>query len=135
MKKTVLKSSLLAGVAALLFSFSTFKNGSLTDITKPYTGVYECKSATLGDKEYLDEFSYIRLELNADNTFSLYYCPKNGKAKEQTGKYRYNKEKGTIQFSLGTNGELKREIPLKKGEISFTLPLGAKTLIMRFAQN
>ena len=135
MKRTVLKSSILAGISTFILAFSGIKQGSLTDITKPYTGVYECKSAMLGEKEYLEEFSYIRLELNADNTFSLYYCPKNGKAKEQTGQYRYNKEKETIQFSLGTNGELKREIPLKKGEMLFALPLGAKMLVMRFAQN
>lgn len=135
MKKTVLKSSFLVGVMALLLSILPLKKDSLTDITKPYTGVYECKSATLGDKEYVDEFSYIRLELHTDDTFSLYYLPKKGKVKEQTGQYRYDKEKGTIRFSLGVNGELKREIPLKKGEMVFTLPLGAKTLIMRFVQN
>ena len=135
MKKKTIKTLFFTAILAIVLCFSCCANTSLKEISKPYLGEYQCKSATLGDKEYLDEFSYIRLELNADNTFSLYYCPKNGKAKEQTGKYRYHKEKGTIQFSLGTNGELKREIPLKKGEISFTLPLGAKTLIMRFAQN
>lgn len=135
MKKNVLKSSILAGAAALLFSFSTFTKGSLTDITKPYTGVYECKSATLGDREYVEEFSYIRLELNPDETFSLYYCPKDGKPKEQTGRYRYEKERGTICFTLGDKNVIKREFPLENGEIVISLPFGVKTLTARFEQN
>lgn len=134
MKKTVLKSSLLAALAALSFSFSSLKQGSLTDITKPYLGEYECKSATLGDTEYIDDFSYIRLELDADGTFTLFYCPKEGKKRSETGKYVYDKEKKTLGLSLGENGEFRREFPLKDGAFQITLPLGGKILCLRFEQ-
>lgn len=134
MKRNLLKSSLLASLAALSFSFSSLKEGSLTDITKPYLGGYECKSARLGDKEYLDDFSYITLELKKDETFTLYYCPKTGKKGEETGSYRYDEKTETLTLSMGKNNELKRQIPIKDGEFCVTVPLGTKTLILQFEQ-
>ena len=63
MKKQVLKSSLLAGFCTLMLLFSGWREGKLTDVTKPYLGEYECKQATLGEKDCLKKFDYIRLEL------------------------------------------------------------------------
>lgn len=131
MKKYTLKSSLLAGLAAMLLFFPSWKESSLTDITKPYLGEYECKSAMLGDSDYTEMFSYIRLELKSDETFSLYYCPKQGKKREETGKYRYDKEKNTIALRIGENGE-EKEFPLKEGQISLTFRIGSKMFSMRF---
>lgn len=135
MKKYVLKSSLCAGIVSLLFALAPV-NGSLKDITKPYLGEYECKSATLGKKELLDDFSYIRLELKADETFSLYYAFKGGEKKEATGRYQYDKEKKSITLvgeGLG-NREFKKSFPLDKGKILITFTIGGKMLIMEFEQ-
>ncbi len=106
----------------------------MTDITKPYLGGYECKSARLGDKEYLEDFSYITLELNKDETFTLYYCPKSGKKGEESGRYSYDEKTETLTLSMGKNNELKRQIPLKDGAFCITVPLGTKTLILQFEQ-
>ena len=130
-----MKSSILAGLATLVLACSAFKQSMLPDITKPYTGTYECKSATLGEKEYVEEFSYIRLELRLDDTFSLYYSPKAGKQVEQTGRYVYHKDKKTLQFSVDGFTEIKREFPLDKGVVLISFPVGLKTLILRFEQN
>ena len=130
-----IKSSVLAGLTALIFCGFGVRQSSLTDIAKPYTGVYECKSATLGDKEYLDEFSYIRLELNLDGSFSLYYCAKDGKPREESGKYSYDKQKKSVCLSLDKKSEIKREFPLEKGVLLITVPVGVKTLTMKFEQN
>lgn len=135
MKKYVLKSSLCAGLAALLLTLAPVK-GSLKDITKPYLGAYECKSATLGDKEYLDDFSYIRLELKADESFSLYYAFKGGEKKEETGRYKYDGENKSVTLigkGLG-NREFKKSFPLDNGKIFITLSVGGKMLIMEFEQ-
>lgn len=135
MKSVKLKSSLLAGLTALLLFFPNLTNGSLKDITKPYLGEYECKSATLGEQEFLDEFSLIKLELKSDETFLLHYQPKDGAKKTETGKYKYDKDKQEICFSLDRNSALKRKFPLKKGIITIDFKLGTKQLIMKFEQN
>ena len=134
MKTIKLKTSILSALATLLFVFSAVKSHGLKDITKPYLGQYECKSATLGDKEYLESFSYIRLELKPDETFSLYYCPKDGKAKEEQGQYSYDPKTGELLLSIGRNDEIKRKFPLKEGELTVSLRLGGKTLVMKFEQ-
>lgn len=129
-----IKSSVCAGLFALLITFSACTGDSLKDITKPHLGAYECESAKLGEREYMDEFSYIRLELHADQTFSLYYCPKDGQKREETGKYVYDEKEETLQLTLGENGEFKRKFPLKNGQLSVTLRIGTQTLSMQFTQ-
>ena len=129
-----LKYSICALFAALLFALPSCGNGSLKDITKPYLGAYECESAKLGEKEYMDEFSYIRLELNLDETFSLYYCTKGGQKREETGTYVYDEKEETLQLSAGENGEFKRKFPLKKGVLTVSLTIGNKILLMKFEQ-
>ena len=62
-----LKYTFCAGLAALLIALPACGNGSLKDVTKPYLGQYECESATLGEKDYAQDFSFIRLELKKDN--------------------------------------------------------------------
>ena len=132
MKK--LRSSILAGLASLLVLFPAWKNSSLKDITKPYLGVYECESATWGQREYLEEFSYIRLELLPKNVFKLYFELKAGKKGEERGKYEFDKERGVITLSLDGREEIKRDFPLEKGSIVFSLPIASKMLVMKFTQ-
>ena len=133
--KGKIKSSVFAGLTALILCGAGLKDSSLADIAKTHTGVYECKSATLGDREYLGEFSYIRLELNLDDSFSLYYCAKDGKARKEAGKYSYDNQKNTVCLSLDKQSGIKREFSLEKGVLVITLPVGVKTLIMKFEQN
>ncbi len=132
MKK--LKSSILAGLAALMTLVPTWKSGSLKEITKPYLGVYECESATWGQREYLDEFSYIRLELLPKNEFTLSYELKTGKSGKEQGKYEVDEERKTLILTLNKKEEYKREFPLKNGSIVFTLPIASQTLVMKFTQ-
>lgn len=126
-----LKSSLFAGFSALLLLFPNVKESTLNDITKPYLGEYECKSATLGETDYTEDFSYIKLELKADETFSLHYCPKDGNKRTETGKYSYDKEKSVLRFQSET-GDVEKEFPIKDGVILIQLRLGNKILVMKF---
>ena len=134
MKKRVIRSSLLAGVMSLLFSFSALQTGNITDVTKPYVGEYECKSAIYGKKDITDGFTYIILDLRPDETFVLRYRTEKGKTGEETGTYRYDDEKKTVRFSLENKGEFQREFPLENGELSVTVKLGMRTLSIVFEQ-
>ncbi len=129
-----LKYSFCAVLAALLFTLPACGNGSLKDITKPYLGEYECKSATLGEKDYVEDFSFIRLELKKDNEFTLSYSAKNGRKGEETGTYTYDEKEETLIITYGDFGVLKRKFPLKNGEIYVTLPIGRQTLSLKFAR-
>ena len=129
-----IKHSLCAAFSALLLALPACANGSLKDVTKPYLGQYECQSATLGEKDYVQDFSFIRLELKQDGEFILYYQPKNGEKAEESGTYIYDEKEQTLCISYGELGFLKRKFPLKNGEIFVTLPIGTQTLSLKFAR-
>lgn len=132
--KYKLRSSILAGCFALLFTFCQTIKGSLTDITKPYLGEYECQRAVFDGKDYVQEFSYIRLTLDADNTFTLCYKDKEGKCGLEKGEYSYDEEKQELTLFTQGRHSLKRTFPLTKGNIYVSLRLGDKTLQLQFQQ-
>ncbi len=134
MSKRIIKSSILAGIASLLFSFSALKVGSLTDITKPYLGEYECKTAMYGKKDLFEHFTNIVLELREDNTFALRFEDMKGKKREEKGTYEYDKEKNVFRFKLRGKREIKRDFVLEKGIVSGALKLGRRTLYLQFEQ-
>ena len=135
MRKFVLKSSVLTGILSLFFALAPLRTGSLNDITQPYLGEYECKSATYGKKDILGDFSYVMLELKADETFVLRYADKKGERKgEERGTYVYDKERERITFQLNKKGDWKREFSLKDGGIFIALKMGNKTLSITFEQ-
>lgn len=134
MKRNVLKSSALTGIAALVLAFAPLKKGELTDIAKPHLGFYECESATLSGDDLSDEFEYVRLELKTDGAFVLYYRKTGGKERTEKGKYTYDKDKGEITLAAGEGNAIKRSFPLKDGVMDVTLRIGTKTLQMKFKQ-
>ncbi len=131
--KTTLKTPILAGVGALLFTFGAWRTQPLSAVTKPYLGTYECARAYYGEREVLGKFEYIRLELKDEENFIFYFCEKGGKRQEARGKYRYNAEKNTITLS-DTGGGFKREFPLKNGAIFISAPIMGKLLQLQFKQ-
>ena len=136
MKRTVLKSSALAGILSLLLLFPWFgwiKSSTLTDISKPYLGVYECKQAKLGDTDVLERFSYIKLELEEEE-FTLYYREKEGEAKSEKGKYRYNKERQTLTMCADEFAFIKKEYPLQNGVLTIDLRIGDRAMLLVFEQ-
>ena len=118
---------------SLMTLFPSVKESTLSDVAKPYLGEYECKSAQLGSKDYMKKFSYIRLELKDTENFTLYYKEKGEKKKQVSGKYVYDKEKGTLQLTE-KSGLLKREFPLVDGLLTVSLPIGEKFLVLQFEQ-
>lgn len=137
MKIVKLKSSIFVGLTLLLLLFpwvDAWKASSIKDITKPYLGVYECREAKLDDKDYLEKFDYIRLELKSKNNFLLSYKAKGEKVKEEKGSFAYDKKTQTITFQADAIPFMKRKFPLKDGRLLINVAIGEKTLQMRFEQ-
>ena len=133
MERKILKSSIAAGLLSLLFCFAP-KGGTLKDIAKPYLGEYECKSARLGDKDFLDELKYLRMELKPNNVCVLRYCPKNGKTREWSGEYDYDRQTQTLRLRGEGQTAFDKRFPLKEGMLTVAFPVGEKTMILTFAQ-
>lgn len=133
MKKQVLKSSVFAGILSLFLLFPGWKQQTLKEITKPYLGEYECKQATFDGEDYLKDFSYIRLELKAENMFELSYADKENHKGKTTGKYVYDPQRKVLTLE-SEKGGIKKSFPLKDGEICITIFFGDKTLAMKFEQ-
>ena len=134
MKKYTLKSSLLAGISALLLCFPNVKESTLNDITKPYLGEYECEIANFCNRDLLQDFSFIRLELKDDNTFVLRCAYRDGRTRKEEGAYSYDPQKEEICLSMGKNGELKRKFPMKEGVIYIDVSFATKSLHAQFIQ-
>ncbi len=126
-----LKTSLLAGISALLLFAPSWKDAELTDIAKPYLGVYECTQARLGSLDCLDRFDDIRLELKDEENFLLIYKEKGGERKKYEGKYRYDKERKVIILTDEKSG-LHREFPFEQGILTVTFPVGRQSFVIQF---
>ena len=127
-----MKSFILTGLLSLTACFSSLREGSLCDISKPYLGEYECKRAQLGSFDCLKLFSFIRLELKDEENFTLCYQEKGEKKKERSGKYTYDRERGIL--TLKDESGFCREFPLSDGKLTVSLPIGEKQLVLQFEQ-
>lgn len=134
MKVQKVKSSLLVGLTTLLFFFPSFKTGKLTDIAKPYLGVYTCREAKLGGEDVLTRFDYITIELENAEDCVLRYKEKEGKPHAVAGKYAYDQDGKNLTLSLADASFIKREFPVKDGVLFITVPFLGKTLHMQFEQ-
>lgn len=137
MRNGIVKSSILAGILALLAVLPWFRSMQavqLIDVTKPYLGRYECTMASLGDKDLLERYAYIDLELETEKEFTLYYREKEGKVRQTHGRYKYDKTKNVILVTGLKGLILNRPFPLENGVLTISTPLRGKTLVMRFEQ-
>ena len=105
---------------------------NLKDIANPHFGVYECTQVSLGEVDYMDEFSRLALELAQDDVFYLYFANKEGQIKRAQGKYAYDRERGELTLMSEKNNCLKRKVPLKEGIITIQVPFGMQTLSIIF---
>ena len=134
MRTTRLKSSILAGISALML-LANGKGGSLKDITKPYTGIYKCTEARFAEQDYLNRFEEIAIELKSNGDFLLYYREKGCASKTEKGRYVYDKENKTITFEAGANGFFKRAFPLENGVLTMDIRFAEKNLILQFERD
>lgn len=122
---------------ALLFAFpalNVWRTGTLTGITKPYLGEYECVQAEFDGKDMLEAYTFIRLELKKDNTFKLTFKDKEGEIRNEEGDYSYDESSQTITMRLRSFRFIKRKFPLSKGVLTIEMPIGEKNAVLRFEQ-
>ena len=134
MKKTVLKSSLLAGLLTLFLCFSCGTKQSLKDIEKPYLGEYQCTRISIGETPYLQRFDFIVLELKTNEKCVLQYQEKNGKKQRLEGGYVYDGVTHSVMFTFLERGAYKRKFPLKDGKLQISFPLNNTLFIAEFIQ-
>ena len=99
----------MLAVLAMLFSVCTVAGcevqdmGSLSDLSKPYTGVYACEKMTLGGEDVLGDFSYVRLELERGGDFTLSWR-QDGSESTWEGGYEVDLGVGTITLTAKEGG-------------------------------
>lgn len=127
-KKLLCAAALCCSLFALS-GCSVKEMSSLTEISKPYAGLYECESLMLGGKEMSESFEKLYLELSSDNTFELIYRGAEGKKGGYNGRYEYNEEAQTITFYAYVGRRSRAyTFPMEKGKIYIDYNLGGQLL-------
>ena len=105
---------------------------SLSDLTKPYAGLYECKTLRLGGKECKEDFKKLCIELKSDGTYEFYYKDLNGEQKRETGEYAADGGAAKIVFTPKEQ-KYPRTYALRKGVIYIDHVYGGKHLHAEFS--
>ena len=108
---------------------------SLEEITKPYLGVYECKSLYFGGEDKKDIFQYFRIELKSNGELLLSYKLKRGQVNQIPLNYEYDFAEKTL-WVRGQWGVLKadKKFPVKKGEINVAMNIFGKLAVLKLAR-
>ena len=88
--------------AAVLCGCDVREMSTLPELSKPYTGVYECTQLSLGGEDTLGRFEYVRLELKGDETFALTYRTAEGGEGGMEGEYKMDVERGEVILTKKT---------------------------------
>ena len=131
MKKLLLSFALLFAPIRVQ---STLPN-SLTEITRPYLGVYECEQLLIDGEDCLDDFKYIKIQLQTGGQMSVEFVDKQGKKGKLSAEYEYDERTQLLSvYSVVGTKKIKRSFPLKNGEIYVHIHYEVKTLTMKFVQ-
>lgn len=92
--------------------------GPLKDVSRPYTGIYDCERLSLGDKDMTDKFEKFSLELMRDGAFKASFETKEGNVGSYDGVYTVDTERGEITLSSKQGMRTKSfTFPYEKGRI------------------
>ena len=134
MRKGLFLTGLLCACVMCMTACDVSEMGTLSDLSKPYTGFYECESIYLGGDDYTEHFDDLRLELGYDGKFELSYRDKNGGKGSYRGTYSADPEAGEITFSAQMGLARKSfTFPMEKGKIYVDYMLRGKLLHAVFA--
>lgn len=97
---------------------------SLSDISRPYTGEYQCEKLFLGSEDLTENFEYIKLALGYGGDFKLSYRDNRGREGGYSGEYSVSEEKKEITF--------KGKVGLRNAESSFPMEKGAILIDFNF---
>lgn len=97
-KYLVVFAVFVLALVALLAGCDAQELGSLSDLSRPYAGVYKCEKITIGGKDMSETFSVFELELEGDGAFELRYETSWGGEGSYEGQYSVSEDKGEITF-------------------------------------
>jgi hypothetical protein len=134
--RNMMKSSLLVGMFCLVLAANGWtKEGSLTEISRPFLGEYSCESIQFNGEDKLSDFEYLKLEICSNGEMKLRFKEKNRKDKCVNLQYDYdeNKKEFIVRSQIGV---LKKEerIPYEKGKLTAILRLGGKQVVVKFSK-
>ncbi len=117
----------------LLCSCDALSYGSVKELTHPYINQYECTKATLGNKDLLENFEYIKLIFIDTKELELSFKNKGGERKVYNAPYAYDEQKGEIEVEFGIFGaEKQQRAKIESGKIILTKIVLGMPLIVIF---
>ena len=131
MKKIALLLSCALAIA-LACSFIADES-SVKQLTKPYVTTYECTQATLGGRDLLDGYAYIRCELCADGELKIITCKKDGTKRTVSGTYAFDDQTRELTADiafLGANAN--NRVKLENGKFMLSTHITGLPLIIIF---
>ncbi len=105
---------------------------SLKSITKPYIGEYECVEARLGQRDLLEKYDFIVINLLDGEKMEVSFKPKDGKKKTYEGSYEVS---DTREFTgeIGILGvRFKETTKIENGSFIITKNIMSSPLILKF---
>lgn len=129
MRKIVYFLGLLFSGVLLFSGCNVSEMSTLSDLSKPYVGFYECEQIQLGNEDMTERFDYIRLELSYGGEFSLTYKSKEGNEGGYGG--TYSADTGAHKITLNANvGQMRKSFtfPMENGKIYADYMLRGKLL-------
>lgn len=134
--KNVLKSSILAGLVCLALTANGWsKDGSLTEIARPYLGEYTCEAIYFNGENKTEDFDSFKLEVCSNGEMKLHIKAKNKKEKivDLTYEYDDEKEEFIVKSSFGVFKKEER-VPYSDGKLTATLRFGGQQLTIIFSR-
>ncbi|MBE5752571.1 MAG: hypothetical protein E7343_00695 [Clostridiales bacterium] len=134
--KKILKSSILVGALSLLLSANGWsKDGSLTEISRPYLGEYKCESLYFNGEDKLGDFEYFKLEIRSGGEMKLLFKEKDKKEKcvDLTYEYDETKKEFTVKSQFGVFKK-EEKVPFENGKLTALLRLGGKQVVIKFGK-
>ena len=108
---------------------------TLTEITRPYLGMYECKQLLMDGESKLEDFKSIKIELKSNGQMLLYFEDRKGQKGKASAEYEYDEKSQTITVYTSVGAQkLKRTFPLKNGELFVHLIYETRTVTLKFEQ-
>lgn len=110
------------------------KMSSLSDLSKPYVGVYECKTLTLGGRDLSGHYDKLYLTLKYDGEYTLVWRGVNGEEGKTAGKYLADGDAEEITlYAYSRHRALSYTFPMKKGVIAIRYNFGGRLLNAEFS--
>lgn len=130
MKKIVACMAPLLLAALVCSGCSVSEMSTLRELSRPYTGVYACEKLTWAGRDLLEDFEYIRLELDRGGAAVFSWERRSGGKGEFSLGYDADVENGLVTFS---SGSVRRTFPLGGGAVRMELIVLGRLLYAVFS--